>query len=301
MNFDLTTFISKNSESFHDVLDLVPIPIFIKDINGRYITCNQLYELSSGKTREEMVGKTVYDLWPKEQAELFFLKDKELFDNPGLQKYQADISPSFGNQCIVEFHKSTFENSEGQVIGLLGAIFDVTEKVNLEMELKNLSEIDDLTGLTNRRAGHTLLKQVLNQSLRNNDSFIIAMLDLDNFKKINDRYGHHAGDLILQKTTHLASKILRNCDIILRQGGDEFILCFPETSLSESLIVLERIRCLFENENISLPNEKNISVTASIGVSVYPQHGQSIKELIIACDNAMYRAKDSGRNCIIVA
>lgn len=301
MSFDLTTFILENKESFHKVLDLIPIPLFIKDINGKYITCNRPYELISGKSRKEMIGKTVYELWPKEQADLFFFKDKELFDSPGLQKYQADISSSFDSLCIVEFHKSTFENSEGQVIGLLGAIFDITEKTKLEIELKKLSETDDLTGLANRRAGHALLNQVLSQNHRSKSTFVVAMLDIDDFKTINDNYGHNVGDTILKKVNHITSRALRDCDIILRQGGEEFILCFPETSLSESLIVLERIRCLFETENIPTSTGKNISITVSIGASAYPQHGLSIEQLIIASDKAMYQAKNSGRNCIKVA
>ena len=301
MNFDITAFISENKDSIDKVLDLIPIPIFIKDISGRYIACNSAYELTSGQSRKEMIGKTVYDLWTKEQADLFFLKDKELFDSPGFQKYQADISASFGSQCIVEFHKSTFENSYGQVVGLLGAIFDITEKTLLERELKKLSEIDDLTGLTNRRSGRNLLDQVLIQSQINKDSFIVAMLDIDDFKMINDRYGHSVGDDVLKKVNTITSRVLRDSDIILRQGGEEFVLCFPKTSLSKSLVALERIRHLFESENILVLKDQNISITVSIGVSVYPQHGVSIEALIVASDNAMYQAKNLGRNCIRVA
>jgi diguanylate cyclase (GGDEF)-like protein/PAS domain S-box-containing protein len=301
MKFDLTTFILDNKGALHEILDLIPIPLFVKDITGKYITCNHLYEVNSGKSRQELLGKTVYDLWPKEQAHLFFLKDQELFDSPGFQKYQADISLTTGSQCIVEFHKSTFKNSKGKIIGLLGAIFDITEKINLETELKRLSEIDDLTGLANRRAGRNLLEQVFNQNQRNKGIFVIATLDIDDFKSINDNYGHSAGDAVLRKIDNITSKVLRDCDIILRQGGEEFILCFPETNLSDSLIVLERIRHLFENEKIALSKDQDISITVSIGVSEYPQHGQSVEKLIVASDKAMYHAKNSGRNCIKTA
>jgi len=298
MHFDVNTFILENKESFHKVIDLIPIPLFIKSINGKYIACNRSYELISAKSRDELIGNTVYDLWPKEQADLFFLKDKELFDAPGVQIYQADISSSFGNECIVEFHKSTFENSKGDIIGLLGAVFDITEKHKLQLELKKLSEIDCLTGLVNRRAGRVLLDQVLSQSERKNAAFVVAMLDIDNFKSINDSYGHSVGDDILKKVNSITSHALRDCDIILRHGGEEFMLCFPETSINESLLVLERIRALFENEKISVSKDHDITITVSIGASVYPQHGVSIDALIIASDLAMYQAKNSGRNCI---
>lgn len=296
----MSDFILKNQSGLFEVLDIIPLPLFIKDKSGQYIACNNRYELLSGITRQEMMGKTVYDLWPKEQAELFFLKDKELFDAPGVQKYQADISTSFGSQCIVEFHKSTFTNSAGEVVGLMGAIFDVTEKTNLEARLKKQSETDSLTGLLNRRAGRNLLDQVFSEHQKNKKSFVLAMLDIDYFKKVNDTYGHDAGDIVLKTVTHVATKFLRDGDIMLRQGGEEFILCFPKTSLSEAIVILEQIRFSIEKEIFSVSKEKNVSITVSIGACAYPHHGQSIEQLIKACDLAMYQAKNAGRNCIKV-
>ena len=301
MSFDLTQFILNNKNSFHDVLDLIPIPIFAKGIDGKYITCNEAYEEISGKSREEMIGKDAYDLWPNHQADLFYEKDKELFDNPGLQEYQTDISASFGKPCIVKFHKATFDDSNGQVVGLLGVIFDITEKVKLEEKLRKLSEIDDLTGLINRRTGRNLIEQVFNQNKRNKGDMVIAMFDIDNFKVINDNYGHDVGDKVLTKVKSITSKALRDYDIILRHGGEEFIICFPETNLVDALIVLERIRMLFENEFIPVQKDQNIFVTVSVGVAAYLQHGTTIEELVNASDKAMYKAKKSGRNCIEIA
>jgi len=298
MTFNITKFISENKETFHLILGHIPIPLFIKDVSGKYISCNRQYESLSGKSRKEMIGKTVYELWPKAQADIFFLKDKELFDSPGFQTYQVDISASFDHQCIVEFHKETFEDADGQVVGLLGAIFDVTEKTNLELELKKLSETDYLTGLSNRRAGLNLVNQVLKQSQRSKKPFVIAMLDIDNFKFINDTYGHSNGDTVLKEISKITSRLLRDCDIIFRHGGEEFVLCFPDTSLSESLIVLDRIRHRFEKNDFIISEGRTISITVSIGVSAYPQHGTSIEELLSASDTALYAAKDSGRNCI---
>lgn len=298
MTFNITKFISENKETFHLILDLIPIPLFIKGVSGKYLSCNHQYEILSGKSRKEMIGKTVYELWPKAQADMFFLKDKELFDSPGFQTYQADISASFDHQCIVEFHKETFKDSDGQVVGLLGAILDVTEKTNLELDLKRLAETDDLTGLPNRRAGLNLVHQLLKQSQRSKKTFVVAMLDIDNFKLINDTYGHNNGDIALQEINKVTSELLRDYDIIFRHGGEEFILCFPDTGLSESLAVLERIRHRFEKNDFIISGGETISITVSIGVSAYPQHGASIKKLLSASDTALYAAKDAGRNCI---
>lgn len=301
MSFDLVHFINEHEQSFHKVFDLIPIPLFAKDVQGKYLTCNKAYEDISGKSRQEMIGKTVYDLWPKSQAELFFLKDKELFDTPGQQIYEADISASFGKKCIVQFHKVTFSNKAGETIGLLGAIFNLTEKKELEEKLKKLSEIDDLTGLLNRRTGMERMNQVLHQGQRHGHDFVIAVMDIDHFKSINDTYGHETGDKVLKEVNQITSEALRDYDILLRYGGEEFVLCFPETNVEEARIIVERIRTLFEKRSHSLPDGGNLIVTVSVGIAAYPNDGKTIDQLINAGDKAMYQAKSAGRNCIRLA
>ena len=301
MSFDLIQFIHQNEESCREVLDLIPIPLFIKDVHGSYLSCNKAYEKISRMTCQQMIGKMVYDLWPKNQADMFYLKDKELFDSPGEQIYEADISASFDKKCIVQFQKATFSNEKGEIIGLIGAIFDITEKTELEETLKKLSETDDLTDLLNRRTGLELMNKVLNQSKRKGRNFVIATMDLDRFKNINDSYGHEVGDRVLQSVKAFTSNILRDYDILTRYGGDEFVFCFPDANLDEAQTVLERIRKAFEAEKILAVNEKYINITVSIGVASFPDHGETINELINASDRALYDAKSVGRNCIQLA
>lgn len=298
MDFDLIQFIDANEKSYHELLDLIPIPLFVKDVQGYYITCNTAYENISKISRQEMIGKTVYDLWPQSQADMFFAKDKELFDSPGKQIYEADISSSFGKKCIVQFHKVTFSNNDGETIGLLGAIFDLTEKIELAEDLKRLSEIDCVTNLLNRRAGLEQINRVLNSSKRNDHNFVIAIMDIDHFKSINDTHGHEAGDMVLQSIKDLISKALRGYDIVCRYGGEEFVFCFPETTLEEASITLERIRTVFESERIALTNDAHTTVTVSIGFAAYPKHGETVNQLLEAGDKAMYDAKSAGRNCV---
>ncbi|MCG6535368.1 MAG: PAS domain S-box protein, partial [Syntrophales bacterium LBB04] len=136
------------------LLNAIPAPIFYKDTNGRYIGFNKSYEEFYGKTQQELVGKTVFDIAPRDLAEVYHAKDNELFDNPGTQVYDFQVKDTHGVVHDVVFHKSTFCDSQGQVLGLIGVILDITErkrleeqKSNLIIELQNaLSEVKKLSG-----------------------------------------------------------------------------------------------------------------------------------------------------------
>ncbi len=298
MHFNLVDFIKDNEQSFHKIFDLIPIPLFSKDIKGHYLTCNQAYEKISGKSRSELIGKTVYDLWPNDQADIFFKKDQELFTSSGEQIYEADISTSFGRKCIVQFHKATFANEQGETIGLLGAIFDLTEKKELEEKLQYLSEIDDLTGLLNRRSGIQQLENLLQTSQTLKQTCVVAIMDIDHFKQVNDTFGHQMGDQVLKSIKQLVAKAIRSHDTLLRYGGEEFVLCFPNTGIKQARIIIERIRLLFEQKQFYPDPNNSLQITLSIGFAAYPDNGQTIEQLLHASDAAMYQAKAAGRNCI---
>ena len=195
---NLTQFIKENHESLLMVLDLIPNPIFIKDTEGQYLSCNVSFEKFCGFTRQQIIKKSVHDLWEKSQADVFFAKDKELFDNPGLQVYETKFTNPEGIEYIFQFHKVTFTNFKKEVSGLLGIIFDITEIKRLEQSLSKLSQIDELTQILNRRAGFDQMEKVLKDSVRKNKVFSIALMDIDHFKKLNDTYGHSIGDLVLK-------------------------------------------------------------------------------------------------------
>jgi len=177
MNIELIDLIGTFDEqqgSLNMILDLIPVPIFAKDIQGRYLTCNAAFEGFIGITRQQMIGKGVYDLWPQPQADVYYAKDKELFENPGLQKYESSVIASSDRENTVQFHKVTFLDANGQVAGLLGVIFDRTQEKNLENELKHLALIDTVTGLLNRRAGIDAINRLLAESARNKGIFRAA-------------------------------------------------------------------------------------------------------------------------------
>lgn len=293
---NLIKFIKEQSQSLTELVDLLPIPIFYKDRNGVYLGCNKAFEGFIKLSRQEMIGKTVYELFPKEEADLYFEKDEELFNNPGIQVYDGRVASHDNDLYVVRFHKATFTNSKGEITGLIGAVFDITKEVVQRKNLDKLASYDELTQLYNRRKGMLLLEEHISESKYTNLPLSIVMLDIDHFKKINDTYGHGYGDEILKSVSQVLKNNLRDHDMVFRYGGEEFIYCLPETGKEEALLVSERIRksLLEKFKN----HEKKIcrDVTGSFGIATFPDDGDSVDHLINRADDAMYKVKARGRN-----
>jgi diguanylate cyclase (GGDEF)-like protein len=162
-------------------------------------------------------------------------------------------------------------------------------------KLEKLSSRDPMTGLYNRRKFYEFINHEVDRSERYNQKFSLLMLDLDNFKHINDTFGHPVGDLVLKKFTNLISKKLRSSDIFCRFGGDEFGILLAETEHVPALEVAEKLRKLISESEIKLPLGK-ISITASIGLITFPDNVSNKEQLISGMDIAMYKAKRSGKN-----
>ena len=179
---------------------------------------------------------------------------------------------------------------------------NITDRKQAEEELKiakeraeALARRDELTGLNNRRAFYSDGEQLLNQTKRYAHPFSLIMLDVDLFKRINDTYGHAAGDDVLVALANTLKAQVREVDIIGRLGGEEFAMILPETMLTDALAMAERLRV--EIENIKVRSAKgDISITASFGLSIYNQKQKSLEDIINKADDALYQAKRNGRN-----
>ncbi|MDD5160132.1 MAG: GGDEF domain-containing protein [Sulfuricurvum sp.] len=183
------------------------------------------------------------------------------------------------------------KNIENYFNKMLDSIQDYYEK------LQELSDRDYLTGLYNRRKFEEFLGYEIKRSLRHHHQFTILMIDLDNFKYINDTYGHASGDLVLKEVTQIFGSNLRNADILARLGGDEFAVLLPETPYVNGFAVVEKLRSRLEATPISLMFDQ-ITLTASFGIAEYPDQGENIESLLTGSDLAMYKAKRAGKNTI---
>lgn len=159
---------------------------------------------------------------------------------------------------------------------------------------EQLSRIDPLTGLYNRRGFFELAEPIWSTSERRQRPLILIMLDIDHFKKINDEYGHAAGDIVLTEIADILAKACRTGDVLARWGGEEFILLLPETDFEQALAFAERVRQLIEAQRIRVTQD-TISVTASFGLTGRDQH-VCLEDMIHAADDRLYHAKQNGRN-----
>jgi len=172
--------------------------------------------------------------------------------------------------------------------------------IELEQKILVLASTDSLTGVLNRRAFMERMEQEINRSKRENSAFSLILTDIDYFKRINDKYGHQVGDLVLQRFAEILSKSSRPYDFVGRYGGEEFVVCLPGGDGLQGQLVAERMRKRVEEMRILLPNSsKSLQITASFGVASFRLGSkESVDSITGQADDAMYMAKRKGRNCV---
>lgn len=176
-------------------------------------------------------------------------------------------------------------------------IRDITENKLAEKKLQRLATTDDLTGLWNRRYFMKATTQEIERARRYEQYFSILTLDVDNFKNLNDTHGHAAGDAVLQHLAEILLDHLRQTDITGRVGGEEFSILLPNTDIDSAVLLAERLRAAIEKSSANYA-DKELFFSVSIGLTAYHQGIDSIDELLLLADKALYRAKNKGRNRI---
>ncbi|TGN39407.1 sensor domain-containing diguanylate cyclase [Marinobacter confluentis] len=184
---------------------------------------------------------------------------------------------------------------------LEGIIIDITDRKKLEDELSEMATRDALTGLLDRREATRLLDDEIVRARRYGRSLALLWIDLDHFKQVNDQLGHAAGDTVLRGFSELLSSRVRQVDLVSRFGGEEFVVVLPEMDATEASQSAERLRELVASSPQQLGDGREVNLTMSVGVAIYPDHGDDASSLIAAADQAMYQAKASGRNRVVVA
>lgn len=269
--------------------------------DGRYSYANACFAEIFGYSTVEIPQLTPFDIVvPDERHRVTELIRKRLSGELDRAHYRLQCRRKNGELLEIEVYGNSLEVNGKRI--LVNIIQDITERCRTDREIQMLQEKlreqsfrDCLTGLYNRRYLEEALARELQLAERHQCPVSLIMGDLDHFKRVNDQYGHQAGDEVLRCFASLLSRSSRSSDINCRYGGEEFVLIMPQMAPQDAAERAEQLRVAVAARQIEF-HDARISVTASFGVASYPGNGQTIDELIAAADKALYAAKEAGRN-----
>jgi diguanylate cyclase (GGDEF)-like protein/PAS domain S-box-containing protein len=274
----------------------VDFGIVATDLNFKIVYFNPAAEGIFGFRAAEVIGNSLRDFHFLENVDLArFNRAIELVHKRAQHTFYFDKTIA-GEPRNIRARISGIWDQEDRLIGFVLMLNDITERKQAEETIQYLAYHDTLTGLANRSLFNDRLVRDLARCRRTGAGLALLVLDLDQFKEINDTYGHHAGDIVLKTVALRMNKAVREIDTISRMGGDEFliILAQMEEQPDHALQVAERIAASIE-EPIEIEG-RPISITTSIGIAYYPSHAQEPDTLVKAADKAMYRAKEHNRS-----
>jgi diguanylate cyclase (GGDEF)-like protein/PAS domain S-box-containing protein len=280
-----------NSIVFEHTLEAV----VISDENHKILTVNKAFSDITGYEKKEVIGKDFDLLWCDEedmnlqcQVILGELKHKG--------SWQGEVYKRHKNGHTFPAHLSVIEGDRSKdVKHYISIFYDITYRKQSEEKLFQLAHFDALTGLCNRHAFLHQLKESIETSSRYQHKMAVLFLDLDGFKAINDQYGHDAGDEVLIATAARLKKIIRKSDTVARMGGDEFTVIIENVKDIGSLSLLAQKIIDSVSQEIKM-KESLVRVTTSIGISIYPDDAVDLESVLRHADNAMYKAKELGKN-----
>ena len=287
----------ESSQMLRLILDAVPQRIFWKDLNGVYGGGNRsLLEDAGLQSVDDLIGKTDFDLPWRDVAERYRAEDANVIASgvPWMRAQHAHVRRD-GGEMWVETSKIPLVDNDGKPVGVLGVVEDITERKATEQELFRRANYDSLTGLPNRAYFYSQLHQAIKRASRNPDSLALMFFDIDRFKHINDTYGHDVGDDVIRMFAVRIRSVLRDEDVVARLGGDEFVLIvenLPDQRHAD--LIAEKL--VGSMERPFAVGGTALPVSTSIGVA-YFKRGMKPDEMIKAADDAMYAAKQAGRNC----
>ncbi len=288
--------LAKQSTFLRTLLDNIPELIFSKDLNGNYLACNLMFERFFGAKEAEIIGKSDFDFVEAELAQFFRDNDQAAL-RAGIPRNNEEFL-TFADQShegMFEVTKVPMKDGEGKTIGLLGIARDISERKKYEKQLETLANYDPLTGLANRGLLQAHLQNSIDKAKRDKTQIALLMFDLDRFKDINDSYGHSAGDELLQMVSERFASRLREGDMIARLGGDEFAVVLENIARPEDAgrLAEEMLNTLAQEYQLS--SGALIHIGASVGIVLFPDHGEEPSILLQHGDAALYKAKAEGR------
>jgi diguanylate cyclase (GGDEF)-like protein/PAS domain S-box-containing protein len=288
-----TSEITRQKLFFETLVLNSPIAIVTLDEDSKILSCNPAFERLFGYQQDEIFGHNLDHLITNAatSAEAISLThqvlDGQTIEKTGLRQRKdgslvdAEI---YGVPVILD----------DQQLGVLAMYNDISERVKTEQHLKHLATHDPLTLLPNRSLFYEHLDQALHRARRNKSRLAVFFLDLDGFKSVNDLLGHAQGDQLLQEVASRFNEALRSSDIVARLGGDEFAFVCENLSVPDDAAIIAEKLLIALSRKIRMAGQE-ISISGSIGISLFPEDGDEARDLLRYADAAMYRVKGQGK------
>ena len=279
-------------------LERTPLGVIEWDMEFRISTWNPSAEGIFGYAAGEVIGESGYLLAEgTEDSERLATMWLELTQTHAQGSTRATLANKVKRGEIIhtEWYNTPLVDNNGKMIGVASLVQDITERLNTERTIHYMAHHDTLTGLPNRRLMQDRLNQAILQARRQQKHVALLFIDLDRFKLVNDTLGHETGDFVLRDIAKRLNAAVREGDTVSREGGDEFLIILPDLDKPE---FAQSVATKILNE-LAKPIEVSgheLTVTASIGISHYPNDATDAQQLLKHADSAMYQAKDAGRN-----
>jgi diguanylate cyclase (GGDEF)-like protein/PAS domain S-box-containing protein len=303
LTFSIASVVTAFGFFRYQLLDVVPVAktevfnsmldgVVVLDENERLIDLNPAAEKILTRQRDIVVGQTAEDVFRNQPDILSMLVGQDL-------EGEVCLRPS-GSKLTYELRIATLMDRNKHRLGRILVWRDITQRKDLEEKLFRLATTDELTSISNRRSFMVQGRTWFSQARRHKRPLAVLALDLDNFKTINDRYGHHVGDMVLMHFAKLVSKNQRAEDVFGRLGGEEFGLILSEAGAGTALSTAERLRGILAESPLKT-DQGPVSVTVSIGVAELKEADKGLEDILRRADMALYQAKSNGRNKVVSA
>jgi diguanylate cyclase (GGDEF)-like protein/PAS domain S-box-containing protein len=290
----------KESEAHHrQLMELAPMPVVVTRLTDNTVVyINRKAATSFGFPQDQAAGRLAPSYWvhPEQRAVLI----EKLKRDGAVSDLEAQLRDDKGREFWAYISASLVDQPDGPVAFV--AFNDISERkqiehqmMELQLALRDQATRDPLTGLFNRRYLDETLERELARARREGHPVAVVMIDLDHFKRINDTYGHRAGDQMLQAFAAILQEDSRTDDVACRHGGEEFLMLMPCMSLEMAWERSEQWRRRFKETKVVF-GDFTLEATASFGVAGYPYHGKTPDDLVHCADQALYLSKQRGRN-----
>ena len=291
--------LQKNRRFLLDIIENSGNLITVKDQEGQYQLVNKKWEEVSGISRRDAQGKTDLDIFPEEIALQFRVHDQLVMDLGIPRELEEFLDTSFGRRHLLAT-KFPVWNEEEQLTGVCSMAMEITQRKEDEERIRFLATHDHLTGLMGMQPAKERIILAMGLGSRLGKKVAILFMDLDGFKRVNDTLGHLTGDLVLKEVANRLSSAVRETDTVARVGGDEFLVAL--SGIQDETVAWETgNKILLALQAPMFIEGTEIGIGASVGIAIYPDHGEKLEELLLVADRTMYEAKKAGKNQVLVA